>query len=652
MLCFNCFKEYDSEFGICPHCGSGRCDEALEPIHLAPGTMLQGRYMLGQAVGAGGFGIIYRAWDTKLETIIAIKEFFSPRLMARAAGESKVIVSRKNEQEFIYRKERFLAEARNMAKFSDHRSIPNVFEFFEDNGTAYIVMELLEGIGLNTFIQQSGGKLERDFAVHVATEVGAALKSLHAKGIIHRDVAPDNVFICSDKDLKIKLLDLGAAKLSNDDDTVIDIILKPGYSPTEQYDNTGAIGTWTDVYALGATLYVMLTGIKPDEATNRKQNDTLVPPIEIDTSIPENLSNTVMKAMAIDKHMRFKSVDEFLKALNGERKVLTLAKERKRKRRKQILGLSAALLVLIAGAFAVWKSYNNMEVEEYLEEATISVWYAAEEGSAEETAMNYVVKNFGEKFSSVSIELRRIDNEDYAATIEEANKLGVLPSVFESTGLEDNYLTSANSLAEVLNTEQAARCNLLSKYNDYYSDTKRIPLGFEVPMAIVITGGNSRSSFDRQVFSDISVFGNVNIAADSASIDILSKNFTPVNYSEEAFLAEDGNCAVLLTSSMKFHSFKEDTYLMKCEWHAAFPIGAVARYTYEWSSAASGKAEQAAAERLISWMLGNNYQNKLMISLAQDGTLPLNTDCFNAFCNGSADFADLPSVCSDYKFVR
>ena len=225
-VCYSCFKKFSDEFEVCPYCGTIKNSKPEEPVYLSPGTMLVGRYLLGYAIGAGGFGIIYRAWDTKLETIVAVKEFFANRLMTRAVGTTEVIVNKKASQEFEYRKDRFMAEAKTMAKFGNHRNIPNVFESFEANGTAYIVMELLVGQGLNEYLQQNGNIVDRDFAIHIANEVGKALLSLHEAGIIHRDVAPDNIFICDD--MRVKLLDLGAAKLANNTDDVIDIILKPG----------------------------------------------------------------------------------------------------------------------------------------------------------------------------------------------------------------------------------------------------------------------------------------------------------------------------------------------------------------------------------------------------------------------------------------
>ena len=151
--CLSCFKEFDSKLEMCPFCGEDYDSDPGLPTHLIPGTVLLGRYYIGKAVGSGGFGIIYKAFDLKLEAIVAVKEFFIGRIMTRAAGEDKVIVSKKSRQEFEYRKRRFLAEARNMAKFGDSRFIPNVFEYFEANDTAYIVMELLEGETLNMYAE-------------------------------------------------------------------------------------------------------------------------------------------------------------------------------------------------------------------------------------------------------------------------------------------------------------------------------------------------------------------------------------------------------------------------------------------------------------------------------------------------------------------
>ncbi len=630
--CFSCFKEYDDKYDICPFCGSIKITSPKEPIHLYPGTVLADRYVLGEAVGSGGFGIIYKAWDTKLETVVAVKEFFASRLMTRAAGESEVIVNKKGQAEFEYRKVRFLAEARDMAKFGTHRNIPNVFEFFEDNGTAYIVMELLVGQGLNEYLQQVGGKLDQDFIVMIANEVGNALMSLHEKGIIHRDVAPDNIYICSDKELRIKLLDLGAAKLADSTDDVIDIILKPGYSPTEQYDNTKNIGTWTDVYALGATLYMALTGIKPDESTNRKINDTVIPPAELDSSINENFSNAIMKAMAVEKHMRFKTVAEFLKAVNGEKKVITLAKERKKRKRKRFTGIIAACLILAVLGGTVYNSYYTKKAEQVLSDATISMWFSVAEGSSESAAVESIVADFTEKFPNVDIEVRAIPESDYMGEIQNAAKNGELPTVFESTDVSDDILKSATDVVNVLASEQADSCLFLDDYDKYYSSKKQIPLGIEIPVAYVVTKGAVAVDYSEKYFSSTNDFGDTKIAVDSTFTELLSKNgISTQDYAaKEEFLNNDANtCAVMLSSSTSLNEVRETltNYQKSYVFFNSKEINC--NFTYEWSLGNGSKNEIKAAERLLSWMLGNVYQNTLMISKCSDGQLPVNEKCFN-----------------------
>ena len=138
IRCLNCFKEYDEQLGVCPYCGVSDVSPS-EPIHLYPGTLLKGRYLIGSSVGAGGFGIIYKAFDTKLENIIVVKEFYPSRLVTRAAGTERVIINGKSREEYDYRKMRLLAEARDMARFGAHKNIPNVYEYFEEN-------ELLDNI--------------------------------------------------------------------------------------------------------------------------------------------------------------------------------------------------------------------------------------------------------------------------------------------------------------------------------------------------------------------------------------------------------------------------------------------------------------------------------------------------------------------------
>jgi len=630
--CCSCFGEYGEEFEICPHCGATKEIRANEAIHLSPGTVLADRYLIGTSAGAGGFGIIYKAWDMKLETIVAVKEFFASRLVTRAAGTKDVIINKKSQAEFEYRKARFLAEARDMSKFGSHRSIPNVFEYFEENHTAYIVMELLVGEALNEYLHINHQKIDMDFALLIANEVGNALKSMHEKGIIHRDVAPDNIFICNEKEIKIKLLDLGAAKLADSTDEVIDIILKPGYSPTEQYDNSKSIGPWTDIYALGATLYVMLTGVKPDESTNRKIKDELIAPKELNPDISDNLNNTILKAMAIDRHMRFKNVNEFLSAINGERKVLTLAKEKKRRNLKRWLGVAAACVVLVVSGGIVWNNYNAKKAAETLKPADITIWFSVAEDSTEEAAVESMISDFTSNFKDVEITYKAIPEEDYASEIQKAAKDGKLPTLFESTGIDEGVLEKAKDVDKVLESEQFKNALFLGQYRTYYKNSKKVPLAIEIPVAFVITNGAVSVDYEEKYYEALSDFGYDNIAVDERYRELMEANYDVAKYvatNEDFFNNESNTSAILLSTTMRINEVR--TKLTNYEKTYVYPKTdeIVCQYTYEWSIGAGDKNEIAAGERLLSWMLGNVYQSTLMINKCNDGQIPVNKKCFD-----------------------
>ncbi len=639
--CFYCFGDIPQGSNVCPICGNMRKTEPEEPVYLYPGTILRGKYIIGMTVGAGGFGVIYRAWDMHHKVVVAIKEFYSGRLMMRAAGESKVSVNVKTREEFEYRKKRFLAEAQGMAKIASHKNVPNVFDQFEDNNTAYIVMEFLEGTSLSSYIKSQGQVMDVAFAVHVINEVGSALNALHKIGIIHRDVAPDNIFICSGKELRIKLLDFGAAKLAEGVEDVTDKIMKPGYTPVEQYDNSN-MGPWTDVYALGATLYFMLTNIKPDESTDRKIKDEVKTPRELNPEVPENLSNAIMKAMAIESHMRFQDVREFLKAVNGEKKVITLEKERKRRRRRRRNSILLMLLLLIIAGSIVFLMYDKSKREGVLEDAAIQIWYMAEKDSAEDEAMNKIVKDFIEKYPNVEIELKAFSENEYSKALDEAVESGNMPDLFESTNVSKDIIDKAISLETVLDSSYADKCNFLTQYSDYYDNYKQIPLGFEIPVAFIITGGMTEMDYMNHYFSNINDICNESeMAYDSRYEEMLRKNFDVETKNEiDGFINTDGNSlAVMLSSSMEIKSLDESEFNDVYDWNWAYFKNEkiYGSFNYEWSVCDNGKAQTEAAKRFLSMMLGSNYQNILMNDDGSDGQLPLNSDALSEKCESTTD---------------
>ena len=647
-ICYSCFKQYDDEFDICPYCGQEMITEPEEPIYLHPGVILNERYVIGKCAGQGGFGIVYKAWDKKLGTIVAVKEFFSSKIAIRYPGESEVRISRKHKDEFLYRKSRFLTEARYISKFIDQKSIVDVYDHFEQNGTAYIVMEYLRGVNLSQYLEQHGGRIDQKTAITIINQLCSGLSELHKEKVIHCDIAPDNIQVYDG--YQIKLYDFGAAKLADSNEVAIDVVMKPGYSPPEQYSQDNELGAWTDIYALGATFYKMLIGKIPEESTNRKINDTLKAPHEINPEIPENLSNIIMKAMAVEKHMRFKSVDEFMQALNSDKKVYTIEQEKKRRKRRRHTGILAATLVVAAVCGAVYYSFSQKKLEEKLKPATVSVWFCVDENSTEEDAMNAVKKDFEEKFPDITIELRAIKKDQYAQELEKAAAENKLPALFESTDLPDSVLEKARDANKVLKSEQSKDCLFIDQYDNYYSDKKKIPLAIEVPTAYIISKGEQASDYSSPTFDSISDFGTDKIAVDSQYTFVKDNFSDSFDMTEADFTDDDNNkAAVLISSSMKMNEVRKmiQKHPKACSFYDSDKI--YCSYTYEWSLGDASRNEEIAAERLLSWMLGNVYQSDLMISRCSDGQIPINETCFNSKCSNK-NYEQLKQISNKFVF--
>lgn len=314
-LCMGCMRQKDDS-GICPYCGYNT-GEAHDPRCLPPGTILNGQYLVGKVLGQGGFGITYIALDLNLETKVAIKEYMPDGLVTRTLGENTVAAYSSSKLEhFEYGMGKFLDEAKMMAKFTDVKSIVSVKNFFKENGTAYFVMDFIEGTNLAQYLQSKGGKIPLYEALDLMTEVIDALAVVHRNGMLHRDISPDNIYLT--KDGTIKLLDFGAARYAvGEQSKSLSIILKPGYAPEEQYRSKGVQGAWTDIYATAATLYRMITGQLPPESMDRLNEDELVPPSKLGVTIAPGVENAILKALAVRAENRFQTMEDFKAMLMG-----------------------------------------------------------------------------------------------------------------------------------------------------------------------------------------------------------------------------------------------------------------------------------------------------------------------------------------------
>lgn len=316
-ICYGCFQEKEPGI-VCPYCGFDSNEE--KPYLALPlGSILNGRYMVGKVLGIGGFGITYLGYDLTLEIKVAIKEYMPSALATRHADKYSVVLTGRVEADYRYGMERFLDEARILAKLQNTPNIVSVQNYFKENNTAYFVMEYIDGMSLKDYLASRGGKIPYDEAMTILEPVMEALEQVHALNLLHRDISPDNIYITSNGESR--LLDFGAARFAVGDGKSVSVILKHGYAPEEQYSSHGNQGPWTDVYAMGATLYRCITGILPPDSIERVHGDTLKKPSELGIRLPVNVENAIVKALALKTENRFSNMSEFIQALTGRASV-------------------------------------------------------------------------------------------------------------------------------------------------------------------------------------------------------------------------------------------------------------------------------------------------------------------------------------------
>ncbi len=315
--CLSCMNLYDSPTPVCPHCGYEQHTPPREGYHLSPGNVLEGHYLVGRVLGYGGFGVTYIGYDQKLERTVAIKEFLPTTFATRLPGDTHLTVYNNGNvsQQFDAGLNRFVDEAQTLAQFNGVPGIVDIYDTFMGNNTAYIVMGFLKGHDVKHILTNQGA-LNFEMARGIILRVCDTLAVVHAKNIIHRDISPDNIFITDDGD--IKLLDFGAARYESAvNSKSLSVILKSGYAPEEQYRSKGDQGPWTDVYALAATFYKLLTGQTPPDSMERAIADEIVEPSKLDVKIPQSAENALMNALNVRKGDRTQSVTEFAAALKG-----------------------------------------------------------------------------------------------------------------------------------------------------------------------------------------------------------------------------------------------------------------------------------------------------------------------------------------------
>ena len=284
---------------------------AADGLYLAPGTMINQPYQVARVLGYGGFGITYLGWDANLQIKVAIKEYLPREFAHRDASTGQVVANSIDAQAYFQTGlNSFLSEARTLAKFQQHPGIVSVLSFFPALGTGYMVMEYVEGRTLKSYLQQHG-RLTWTQTLDIFMQIMDALRTVHKAGLLHRDIAPDNIYLCGDG--RVKLLDFGAAQLdrggSDPDMQSLTVVVKPGFAPEEQYRNMREQGPWSDVYSVAASMYFCLTRQAPPEAPLRLKQDQLKSPSACGVLMPSTAEQVLLGALAVNSLQRPQSIE-------------------------------------------------------------------------------------------------------------------------------------------------------------------------------------------------------------------------------------------------------------------------------------------------------------------------------------------------------
>lgn len=524
-LCMNCFS-VKGKYEVCPFCGYAEGTPPGQPHYLMPGTILANRFILGTAIGSGGFGITYRCLDTALGVVAAVKEFYPAGLVKRAPGESHVsILPGAGREQHRGQRNRFLMEAESIAGFGKAGDIVNVYDIIEANNTAYIIMEYVDSILLKDYLEKQG-RMDMNMAMSVIISIIEAVKKIHARGLIHRDISPDNIFISGED--SIKIFDFGAALLDGSSGRGTgEQIIKAGYSAPEQYREKSKQGFYTDVYSVGAIMYQMVTGIRPMESVEREFCDELRSPAELGVKLEPNVDRAIMEAMAVRPELRFQSIRQFEDALRSNRIAeYPEEKQKKRKRRRNwIISFTAALIltaVVIAGLFSMVFGPENKIFDSTLAEDTITVWVENED---QRTRLERIVDNnfkastntescseqivrMLENNKKITVQVVNITEKDTGATMDDrlkqAKEEGNMPDMFLTdhvSNLDEYDLVSMKE--NVYDAMESEDYLYMSVYPQYFPEMKEMPAGINTILFYAFRL-NENNSFGDSTFADAS----------------------------------------------------------------------------------------------------------------------------------------------------
>lgn len=353
-----------------------KIEEKFNSMEKTEKIYIRNRYQIEKVLNRGGFGITYLAKDVKLCQEVVLKKYYS---------EEKVYEKGKKD---------FLREARILSSLFEVKEVVKVFDYFEEDKEAYIVMEYVSGIPLRQYAENNVELMNFEEAWTFLLPIMNALQKVHEKGLIHRDISPDNIIVR--KDGSLKLIDFGSARHYTEDKVTMTAIVKKGYAPPEQYMKRGRQGPWTDVYSVCATIYEMITGVIPQQAIQRQNEDRLYPPSSYGCEISPQQEETLMRGLSLDYKKRYQNIKQLQQSLScREEDREGYGKEKGYSQRKITKKIIAACMIIGLGMVGItgiqkYKSDLNKAQEKLAQEQTLQQY--PRNSKEHLMLLNYLVK--------------------------------------------------------------------------------------------------------------------------------------------------------------------------------------------------------------------------------------------------------------------
>lgn len=310
-LCMGCMNELEGD-GTCSYCNYN-ADSPYLQSYLPPKSMLDNdRYIVGKVLSYNGEGASYIGYDTMTSSKVVIHEYMPDKLCSRTKQSPKVMVKTDSLNKYKTYMSEYAELNKSLSRMRTLSHLVPAIDMFAENNTMYAISKYVEGISLKKFLQGNGDRLSWEQIKKIFPPIFTTLSLIHNSGIIHGGICPDNILVTPKGELKLIGFSISATRVENSD---LSSELYPGYAAPEQYNSLDWLGTWTDVYAIAAVLYRMLTGVLPPNAASRKQADNIIDLSQMSIDIPQNVSRVIMQALRVNHETRVQTITELVTRL-------------------------------------------------------------------------------------------------------------------------------------------------------------------------------------------------------------------------------------------------------------------------------------------------------------------------------------------------